>query len=56
MRVSILLFLLTSLTGCIAVKAVDTAADIAIGTASGTIKITGKVIDAAIPDGDSEQQ
>jgi len=45
----------TCLSSCTAVKVVDTAASAAIGTASGMVKVTGKVIDAAIPDGKDDK-
>ncbi len=53
-RAALLLTLAFALGGCIAVKAVDTAAGAAIGVTKGTVKATGKVVGAAIPDGDKE--
>ena len=42
------------LPGCTVVKVADVAASSAIGVTVGTVKMTGKAIGAAIPDGDDE--
>lgn len=52
---SVAVCLLSLLSGCLVVKAVDTAADLAIGTTKVAVKTTGKVVGAAIPDGDDTE-
>ena len=42
------------LTGCVVAKAVETTADIAIGTTKGVVKAGAAAIDLAIPDDDEE--
>lgn len=44
------------LQACTVVKVVDVAASTTIGVAKGTVKATGAVVDAAIPDGDDEDE
>ena len=51
-----LLLSLTLLQGCIVVKAVDTAADAAIGVTKTTVKTTGKVVGTAIPNSDKKEE
>lgn len=45
-----------SLHACTVVKVVDVAASTTIGVAKGTAKATGKVVGAAIPDGDDDDK
>lgn len=49
---SVLLLAACSTSSCTLIKIADTAASATIGAASTTIKATGKVVEAAIPDGD----
>ncbi len=41
-------------SGCTVIKVVDVAASTAIGVTKVAVKTTGKVVGAAIPDGDDE--
>ena len=43
------------LTGCAVIAVADAAASLAIGAVKTTAKVAGAVVDAAIPDGDSEE-
>lgn len=45
-----------SLQACTVVKVVDLAASTTIGVAKGTVKATGAVVGAAIPDGDDDKE
>ena len=44
-----------SLSSCTVVKVVDVAASTAIGVTKTAVKTTGKVVGAAIPDGDKDK-
>lgn len=44
------------LQACTVVKVVDLAASTTIGVAKGTVKATGAVVGAAIPDGDDDDK
>jgi len=50
-----MLLTLFLLQGCVVAKAVDVAAGTAIGVTKVAVKTTGKVVGAAIPDGDKEE-
>jgi len=52
----VLLILLFSMSGCTVVKVVDAAASTAVGVTVGTVKATGKVLGAVIPDGDNDDE
>lgn len=51
-----MLFILCLLQGCVVAKVVDVAAGTAIGVAKTAVKTTGKVVGAAIPDGDNKEK
>ena len=53
-RLFLTILAFTLLPGCTVVKVADVAASSAIGVTVGTVKMTGKAIGAAIPDGDDE--
>lgn len=56
MRLFLMVCLATSLlTGCAVIAVADAAASLAIGAVKTTAKVAGAVVDAAIPDGDSEE-
>ena len=48
--------LLSTLGGCLVVKAVDKTADVAIGVTKGVVKTGVFVVDAAIPDDENEEK
>ncbi len=52
----VLLILLFSMCGCTVVKVVDAAASTAVAVTVGTVKATGKVLGAVIPDGDNDDE
>ncbi len=52
----VLLILLLFMSACTVVKVVDAAASTAVGVTVGTVKATGKVLGAAIPDGDDHDE
>lgn len=52
----VLLILSFSMSACTVVKVVDAAASTAVGVTVGTVKATGKVLGAAIPDGDNDDE
>ena len=52
----ILFFTTIFLSSCTVVKVVDVAASTAIGVTKGVVKTTGKVVGAAIPDGDKKDK
>ncbi len=54
-RVALVLILGAVLSGCLAAKAVGTAADVTIGVTKGVVKTGAMVVGAAIPDGDDEE-
>ncbi len=55
-RISLsMLLTLCLLQGCVVAKVVDVAAGTAIGVTKVAVKTTGKVVGAAIPDGDKEE-
>jgi len=49
------LFVVGLSSGCTVVKVVDAAASTTVGAVKGTAKVTGKVVGAAIPDGDKKE-
>lgn len=49
-------FVSITLCSCTVVKVVDTAASAAVGVTKGAVKTTGKVVGAAIPDGDKDKK
>lgn len=53
--IRLLLLALPLLSGCTVVSAVDVVAGTAIDVSVGTVKTTGKVIGAVIPDGDDRE-
>lgn len=55
-RLFLLILTVTLLPGCTVVKVADVAASTAIGVTAGTVKLTGKAIGAAIPDGDNDDE
>lgn len=55
-RTLLLILAITLLPGCTVVKVVDATASTAIGVTMGTVKMTGKAIGAAIPEGDEDKE
>lgn len=58
-KIGLLGFVLSSMflfQACTVVRVVDAAASTTIGVAKGTVKTTGKVVGAAIPDGDDKDK
>ena len=47
-------FILAFIQACTVVKVVDAAASTTVGVAKGTVKATGKVAGAVIPDGEDD--
>jgi hypothetical protein len=44
------------LSGCAVIAVADAAASLAVGVVKTTVKVTGAVVDAAIPDSDSDRK